>query len=63
MSDHRQPLFRDADLSKRYGRTPRTINEWKRKKILPPPDMAIQDRDWALICLANRSLQPHQPVE
>jgi hypothetical protein len=46
MTDHHKPLFRDADLSKRYGRTPRTINEWKRKKILPPPDMTIQDRDY-----------------
>jgi hypothetical protein len=46
MSEHHKPLFRDADLSKRYGRTSRTINEWKRKKILPPPDMTIQDRDY-----------------
>jgi hypothetical protein len=46
MTEHHKPLFRDADLSKRYGRTSRTINEWKRKKILPPADMTIQDRDY-----------------
>jgi hypothetical protein len=46
MTEHLRPLFRDADLSKRYGRTARTINEWKRKGILPPPDMTIQERDY-----------------
>ena len=39
-------LLRDAHLSERYGRTPRTINTWKRKKILPPPDMTIEGFDY-----------------
>ena len=39
-------LLRDAHLSERYDRTPRTINTWKRKKILPPPDMTIEGFDY-----------------
>ena len=38
-------LLRDAHLSERYDRTPRTINTWKRKKILPPPDITIEGFD------------------
>jgi hypothetical protein len=30
----------------RYGRTPRTISTWKRKKILPPPDLTINGQDY-----------------
>jgi hypothetical protein len=39
-------LLRDAHLSERYDRTPRTINNWKRKKILPPADLTIAGRDY-----------------
>jgi len=39
-------LLRDADLGVRYSRTGRTINEWKRKKILPPPDLTINGFDY-----------------
>jgi hypothetical protein len=39
-------LLRDAHLSERYDRTPRTINRWKREKILPPPDMTIEGFDY-----------------
>jgi hypothetical protein len=39
-------LLRDAHLSERYDRTPRTINNWKRKKILPAPDLTIAGRDY-----------------
>jgi hypothetical protein len=39
-------LLRDAHLSARYDRTPRTINNWKRKKILPAPDLTIAGRDY-----------------
>jgi hypothetical protein len=39
-------LLRDAHLSDRYDRTPRTINTWKRKKILPPPDITIEGFDY-----------------
>ena len=46
MTDQFKNLLRDAHLSKRYDRTPRTINRWKREKILPPPDGAINGRDY-----------------
>ena len=46
MSEHHKPIFRDADLSKRYGRTSRTINGWKNEGILPPPDGTINGRDY-----------------
>jgi hypothetical protein len=39
-------LLRDAHLSERYDRTPRTINGWKRKGILPPPDITIEGFDY-----------------
>ena len=39
-------LLRDAQLSMRYGRSPRTINRWKREKILPPPDVTIAGQDY-----------------
>jgi hypothetical protein len=39
-------LLRDKDLSERYPRTPRTINAWKYKKILPPADLTIAGRDY-----------------
>jgi hypothetical protein len=39
-------LLRDAHLSERYDRTPRTINNWKRKKILPPADLTIAGKDY-----------------
>ena len=42
----KQQLLRDAHLGVRYGRTGRTINEWKRKKILPPPDLTINGNDY-----------------
>jgi hypothetical protein len=34
-------LFQNTDLTNRYGRTQRTVDRWKRKKILPPPDLII----------------------
>ena len=46
MSEHHRPLFRYADLSKRYRRTSRTINGWKNEGILPPPDGTINGRDY-----------------
>ena len=46
MTKQLQNLLRDAHLSKRYDRTPRTINGWKRKGILPPPDMTIEGFDY-----------------
>jgi hypothetical protein len=39
-------LLRDAHLSERYSRSPRTINRWKREKILPPPDVTINGLDY-----------------
>ena len=47
MSDQpTKQLFRSVHLSRRYQRTERTINGWKRKKILPPPDMTIEGIDY-----------------
>ena len=46
MTEQLKALLRDAHLSKRYDRTPRTINTWKRKKILPPPDLTINGLDY-----------------
>jgi len=34
-------LLRNTDLLNRYGKTQRTIDRWKRDKILPPPDLVI----------------------
>jgi hypothetical protein len=34
-------LFQNTDLTNRYGRTQRTVDRWKQKKILPPPDLVI----------------------
>jgi hypothetical protein len=39
-------LFRQVHLSQRYRRTEKTINNWKRKGLLPPPDMTIEDIDY-----------------
>ena len=46
MSEHLKQLLRDMHLSVRYGRTPRTINTWKRSGILPPPDVTINGLDY-----------------
>jgi len=46
MTDQLKNLLRDAHLSKRYDRTPRTINRWKYLKILPPPDLTIEGFDY-----------------
>jgi hypothetical protein len=46
MTDQFKALLRDKDLGERYGRSPRTINEWKKKEILPPPDGTINGRDY-----------------
>ena len=46
MSEQLKQLLRDVHLSARYGRTPRTINTWKRNKILPPPDVTINGLDY-----------------
>ena len=40
-SQPRKRLLRNADLINRYGRTQRTVDRWKRDKILPPPDLVI----------------------
>jgi hypothetical protein len=42
----KQQLLRDVHLSERYGRSPRTINRWKRENILPPADVTINERDY-----------------
>ena len=34
-------LLQNADLSRRYGRSQRTVDRWKRDNILPPPDLVI----------------------
>ncbi len=34
-------LLRNTDLINRYGKTQRTLDRWKRDKILPPPDLVI----------------------
>jgi hypothetical protein len=39
-------LLSEPHLGVRYNRGPRTINSWKRKKILPPPDLTIAGRDY-----------------
>ena len=47
MSDQpTKQLLRGVHLSVRYGRSERTINNWKRKKILPPPDVTINGLDY-----------------
>jgi hypothetical protein len=46
MTEQSKQLLRDAHLSERYGRSPRTINRWKHEKILPAPDVTINDRDY-----------------
>jgi len=46
MTKQLKNLLRDAHLSERYDRTPRTINRWKREKILPPPDITIEGFDY-----------------
>ena len=47
MSDQSaKQLLRGVHLSQRYQRTEKTINNWKRKKILPPPDLTIEDIDY-----------------
>ena len=37
-------LWGKPQLSARYNRTPRTINEWERNGILPRPDVVINGR-------------------
>jgi len=39
-------LLRDSQLSVRYGRSPRTISNWKRSGILPPADVTILGHDY-----------------
>jgi hypothetical protein len=34
-------LLRNTDLVRRYGRTQRTVDRWRRDKVLPPPDLII----------------------
>jgi hypothetical protein len=46
MTEQPKQLLRDMHLSVRYSRTPRTINRWKREKILPPPDLTINGLDY-----------------
>jgi hypothetical protein len=46
MTEQPRQLWQDAHLSERYRRSPRTIHRWKREKILPPPDVTINDRDF-----------------
>ncbi len=36
-------LLQNTDLMKRYGRTQRTVDRWKREKILPLPDVIINN--------------------
>ena len=38
--------FRSVHLSRRYQRTEKTINNWKRNGILPKPDLTIEDIDY-----------------
>jgi hypothetical protein len=45
MSEHFKQLFRSVHLSRRYRRTERTINNWKRNGILPKPDVTINGID------------------
>ena len=45
MSNQKQ-LFRGVHLSVRYGRTQRTINNWKRNGVLPKPDANINGIDY-----------------
>ena len=30
----------------RYGVTPRTVDRWKKRKVIPPPDLTINNRDY-----------------
>ena len=46
MTDQLKALLRDIHLSKRYDRTPRTINRWKYLGILPPADLTIAGQDY-----------------
>jgi hypothetical protein len=46
MTEQLKALLRDAHLSKRYDRTPRTINRWKYLGILPPADLTIAGQDY-----------------
>jgi hypothetical protein len=34
-------LLRNEHLVKRYGRSQRTLDRWKARGVLPPPDMVI----------------------
>ena len=36
-------LLRNEHLVARYQRSQRTIDRWKRDKIIPPPDLIIND--------------------
>jgi hypothetical protein len=38
-----KPLLRNEHLVARYKRSQRTIDRWKRDKIIPPPDLIIND--------------------
>ena len=47
MSDQpTKQLFRSVHLSRRYQRTEKTINNWKRNGILPKPDVTIEGIDY-----------------
>ena len=46
MKEQPSNLLSEPHLGVRYNRGPRTINTWKRKKILPAPDVTINGRDY-----------------
>jgi hypothetical protein len=34
------------DLAERYGRTTKTIDRWKKLKIIPGPDLVLNSREF-----------------
>jgi DNA-binding transcriptional MerR regulator len=39
-------LLPTRQVGARYGVTPRTVDRWKRRKMLPPPDLTINNRHY-----------------
>ena len=34
------------DVGRRYGVTPRTVDRWLKRKLIPPPDLTINNRHY-----------------
>ena len=43
-SDRR--FFPKRAVARRYGVTTRTVDRWKKQKVIPPPDLTINNRQF-----------------